>query len=90
MQELLNQKTLAQYLGVTARTIRRWNEEGIGPSRVRLDERHKRFYYRLEIVKNWLESLTDEGLRSLALGVETRVPCQPSPTTQNPHLESFF
>lgn len=89
MQRLLNQKSLARYLGVTARTVRRWKEDDIGPPSARLHINKRRVYYRLESVIDWLESLTDEGLKSLALGVETPVPGRPLPTTQSRHPEPF-
>lgn len=58
---LLNQKTLARFLGVDRTTVYRWREnelwggKPLGPQPIQVG---KRFYYSYAVVLSWLESNT--------------------------------
>ena len=82
---LLNQKGLAQFLGINRTTILRWHWKQIGPPRLLI---RKRYYYTVGAVEEWLETLNDLSLRTLALDAPLQAPDPPSPTAQNHSLES--
>lgn len=52
MSELLKAPEVAQQLGITPRTLRRWSRTGQGPAAVRVGTRYLR--YRSEDVQKWI------------------------------------
>jgi excisionase family DNA binding protein len=55
----LNEKQLAEYLGISVHALRRWRFEGRGPKFFRLEGRLVR--YRQEDVEGWLAAQTISG-----------------------------
>lgn len=58
--DLLTTKQLAEYLGVTARTLELWRETRVGPAWVRVGRKVR---YRREDVEAWLESRRQTPVR---------------------------
>jgi predicted DNA-binding transcriptional regulator AlpA len=56
---LLNEKQVAEFLGVTVHALRRWRFEGRGPDFFRLEGRLVR--YRQEDVEGWLSAQAMRG-----------------------------
>ncbi len=51
--ELMLATRAARFLGVSRKTLTRWNRVGIGPPRTR---KLKRYWYSKEAMKEWLKS----------------------------------
>jgi predicted site-specific integrase-resolvase len=51
--ELMLAARAAEFLGVSRKTLTRWNSMGIGPPRAR---KGKRYWYSREAMKEWLKS----------------------------------
>ena len=51
--EIVHEAALAQELGVHPRTLRRWNDDGIGPPRIQIN---KKIIYRRAALSRWLEA----------------------------------
>jgi hypothetical protein len=58
-EQLLNQKALAQLLGVDRTTIHRWHVAEIGPPRVLIK---KRYYYVLGSVRDWFRTIREQDV----------------------------
>jgi len=62
----ISRTDLAQQLGVSESTLRRWEAERCGPPCIRAG---RKIYYRRAAVLNWLEQLEDQGyVRTRTLG----------------------
>jgi predicted DNA-binding transcriptional regulator AlpA len=59
---ILNQKSLANLLGIDRVTLWRWHDQRIGPPRILIKKRH---YYVLSSVQEWLQGLNDISIRRL-------------------------
>lgn len=57
MSELLSPQQLADYLGVSVRTVYSWNHDGTGPTVIRVG---KHVRYRRDDVESWLAANTAE------------------------------
>lgn len=53
-EKMVDQRIVAEYLGVEYRTLEHWRYRGIGPPYYRLSER--RIRYKLSEVQHWLEA----------------------------------
>lgn len=52
---LMTTEEVAEYLGLAARTVKRWREENSGPQYIRIN--HKCVRYRQSEVDRWLSTL---------------------------------
>lgn len=57
MAELLRRVEFADRVGVTVRTVERWEREGRGPKPIRIGRRTVR--YRVTDIENWLDQLSE-------------------------------
>lgn len=57
----IREATAAQMLGVSKRTIQRWEKEGSFPCKVKLGKNTSA--YNLEEIKRWIEEKTETGRR---------------------------
>lgn len=84
---ILNQKSLAHLLGIDRKTLYRWHDQKIGPPRVLVK---KRYYYVMGSVEQWLKTLNDLSLRSLASVEPLPTHDRPLPTNRSRHPELEF
>jgi predicted DNA-binding transcriptional regulator AlpA len=56
----VRERELANMLGVTARTVRRWEAMREGPPRIKIS---KQVFYRIEAVHEWLRANEQQPLR---------------------------
>jgi predicted site-specific integrase-resolvase len=53
LPQVLNASQAARYIGITRETLRRWNNLGEGPPRVR---KGKTYWYVKELLREWLDA----------------------------------
>lgn len=61
LNDKLTPAELAAELGVTPRTVQRWNARRIGPPKIKIG---KRVYYRREAVEAWMLAHEREQVRA--------------------------
>ena len=59
--DLMTIEELAEAMGVTYRTVERWDARRIGPPRIKIG---KRVYYRADAVREWILSHEQEQVRA--------------------------
>ena len=60
-ERLLTRRQTAELIGTSARTLRRWEEQQVGPPALRFSRRMTR--YNIEAVREWLDTVGTRAAR---------------------------